>query len=198
MTPAQRDHLQAQLEALVFSRDPDLTRQGCELLVSLQDPVLLRRIGEGCDLTDDGRLQIGRALFGRVLPEFRALIGLQLAVALAGPRGAPLTCLRLPFDGIRDDGATFIATATALAGLEHLDLRGNRIRDPGAIALANSPALRRLRTLDLSDNHIEQKGALAIAAARLPLERLAMDRNRFGRDAWRALEAAYGPRLAGR
>ena len=165
MTPAQRAHFQSQLEALIFSGDPDLIRQGCELVVSLRDAALLSRLGAGCAITPDGRLLFGNPLFGRVLPRYRSLVALQFALSLAGLHSKPVPCLRLPFDRLGDAGAELIASSSALRSLERLDLRGNQIRNPGATALARSTSLPRLRSLDLSDNHIEKDGALALATA---------------------------------
>jgi uncharacterized protein (TIGR02996 family) len=94
-------------------------------------------------------------------------------------------------------GVRALASAPALAGLEHLDLTWNRAGPAGVESLAASPFLANLTTLILDKGDVGTRGAKALAASPFlkRLTCLSLRSTGLGHEAARAL--AGSPNLAG-
>ncbi|MEL6343021.1 MAG: leucine-rich repeat domain-containing protein [Myxococcota bacterium] len=63
---------------LLSNPDPDAAAQGCELLQSLDDPVLLQSLSDGCAINGQGLLRINAAVREHVHPDHHERVVLTL------------------------------------------------------------------------------------------------------------------------
>ena len=142
-----RDQTISSIKKLLAAKDPQLGRQGWELLQSLDDPQVVATLAEGLSIDSKGRIKIAASARGKSHLRRKDVQTLN-ALRVLRRSGALDTVQKL---NLRDcEHLTSLAPLSGLTQLEHLNLTGCRsLTDVDALA-----GMDCLQELNLEAHHV--------------------------------------------
>lgn len=177
--------------SLLGSPDRGVVLQGCELLLSLQDPDLIGAVAEDTRIDSAGVIVPGARLCRTIQHRnWRPWITLRIIDAMVALRlHPPPTRLDLRYARLTESLSETLLSLRWLDSLVDLDLRGASLDDDGIAQLVDRMPSARLTTLRLQQNDLTAAGVRALW--RLPgLRTLDLRFNAIGADGARALTEA--------